>query len=213
MKIWVAYRVEDPSLLWDIVHDVRLRCTLEVKQALQKFYLDHLPAVINTSEPFQKCLKNHLEHHSPEDAEWLARAEIAHRLIQRCYRINTTSPRRSPYNFDVSVAFRGYKGGIYVIPHCDWTLGKVLDFLSEDLRLTDYHFQTSTDKPDEIPEEAWEERREVWRGMDQEDRTKDVLVLDICKWDIYYQLDPWFDMLHEKFKKTAAEGVDTAGST
>ena len=208
-KIWVAYRVRKSADLWDVVHDVKLQGTENVKEALKKFGNTHLPAVREDTDLFKKAIER-CSHYgrSQEVTGCLARALVATDIIKRCYRINSTSSLRSPYNFDVSVGFRHYKGRIYLIPYCDWTMGKVLDFLKKDRRLTDFHYQNQTDKPNHISEKSWDRRRDVWNGMDEEGRFQDVLCLDICRFDMYWQFDPIHDLFKEILNRDKDKGVD-----
>jgi hypothetical protein len=195
--------------MWDIAHDIRLKGTSNVKEALVKFGNTHASAVLEGTDLFEKALEC-CSHYgcSQEATRNLARAHVAAKIIKRCYRINSTSSLRSPYNFDVSVGFRQYKGRVYVIPYCDWTMGKVLDFLKKDRRLTDFHYQNQTDKPNHISEKSWDRRAEVWNGMDREGFFQDVLCLDICKFDMYWQFDPYLSMVEEILRRDKAEGVD-----
>jgi hypothetical protein len=83
-----------------------------------------------------------------------------------------------------------------------------LDFLRKDPRLTDFHYQNSTDKPKHISEKAWDKRRDVWYGMDEEDRFKDVLLLHICKFDMYWALDPSHLLIKEILEMDETSGTE-----
>lgn len=195
-KIYIAYRVRKNADMWGIVHDIRIQGTKNVKETPIKFGNTHVSAVREDTDLFKKTLERCSHYDRSEEAtRQLARAQVATEIIKRCYRINSTSSHRSPYNFDVSVGFRQYKRRIYVIPYCDWTMGKVLDFLKKDHRLTDFHYQNQTDKPNHISEKSWDRKAEVWDRMDREGRFQDVLCLDICKFDMYWQVDPYHGMV------------------
>lgn len=208
-KVYIAYKVHKSANMWDIVHDIRIQGTENVKAALIKFGNIHLPEVQEDTDLFKAALER-CSHYgrSKEVTWWIARTQVATEIIKRCYRINSTSSLRGPYNFDVSVGFRQYKGRIYVIPYCDWTMGKVLDFLKHDPRLTDFHYQNQTDKPKSISEKSWDRRAEVWDGMDKEGRFQDVLCLDICRFDMYWQFDPYHSLVEEILRRDTAKGVD-----
>ena len=208
-KIYTAYKVRKSVDLWDIVHDIKLKGTENVKEALKKFGGTHLSAIREDTDLFKRALESCSHYERSEEAtRELARAHVATQIIKRCYRINSTSSHRSPYNFDVSVGFRQYKGKIYIIPYCDWTMGKVLDFLKKDRRLTDFHYQNQTDKPSHISEKSWDRRADVWNGMDKEGLFQDVLCLDICRFDIYWQFDPYLDLVKEILDKDKSKGVN-----
>jgi hypothetical protein len=163
---------------------------------LRELYHKHTPAVRTDSPGYQKELE-HLLKHFPKTAESRARLAVTQNVFTRLYRISTTSPRRSYYNFDVSVGFRQRKGEIMVIPYCDWAMAHTLDFLEEDRRLKDYHYQNQTDRPDHLSAKQWGKRRRYYEGMFKAGQWEDVLVLDICKWDMWYHIDPAWDMARE----------------
>lgn len=188
-KIWVAYKIRRADHLWPVVHDIRLRATQNVQSVLRQLYLNLIPEVKTDTPLFQKRLERY------KGDEWRARFEVARDLVRRGYRMNTTSSLRGTFNFDVSVGFRQFEGGVYLIPYCDTLMRQTLDFLRKDKRLRDFHYQNQVDQPKNISDRVWKERRRVWFGMEEADRWKDLLVLDICKWDMFYQLDPWLDVL------------------
>jgi len=196
VKIWTAYRLRKSEYLWSLVHDIRLKAKKNVIDTLAKLYQSHLPHVNTDTELYQSRLKPYLTNYPPERAEYLARLSVVQDIFRRAYRFSTTRPERSPYNFDVSVGFRQYKGAIIVIPYCDSMVRNVLDFLREDKRLRDYHYQNQTDRPKGLSNRVWSERRRFYSGMDEDDLWEDVLVLDICKWDMWYQLDPWLSLMN-----------------
>lgn len=208
-KIYTAYKVRKGVDLWDTVHDIKIQGTEQAKEALKRFGATHLSAVREDTDLFKKALES-CSHYgrSKEATRELARAQVATNIIKRFYRISSTSSLRSPYNFDVSVGFRQYKGRIYIIPYCDWTMSKVLDFLKKDRRITDFHYQNQTDKPKHISEKSWDRRGDVWNGMDKEGRFQDVLCLDICKFDMYWQFDPYHSLVEEILRKDKSKGVD-----
>ena len=202
-KIWVAYKLRRAEYLWPLVHDIRLKATKNVKKVLEEFYLKHLPDVKTESSLYQKRLKLYQDicPDDPERVDYRARLAVVQDFLTRAYRMSTTSPRRNPYNFDVSVGFRQYDGKIVVIPYCDWTMTDTLDFLAKDKRLRDYHYQNQADRPDDLNARQWGERRRYYDRMFDSGQWEDVLVLDICKWDMWYRIDPAWDMIR-KTKKT-----------
>jgi hypothetical protein len=196
--------------MWDIIHDIRLQATENVKKALHKFYNAHMPAVQTDTDLFKEHFRICENYgRSQRVTELLASVRAGSEAIKRSYEINSTSSLRSEYDFDVSVGFRQYNGRIYLIPYCDLTMNGVLDFLKKDSRLTDFHYQNSTDKPKSISEKAWDKRRDVWYGMSKEGRFKDVLLLYICRFDMYWDLEPSHELIKEILEREPAKGVDT----
>ena len=201
-KIWVAYKLRRAEYLWPLVHDIRLEATKNVKRTLKEFYFENLPGVKTTSSLYQKELQYYSEtSSSPDRADFRARMAVVQNFFRRAYRISTTSTRRNPYNFDVSVGFRQREGKIVAIPYCDWMMSHTLDFLKKDKRLRDYHYQNQTDRPDNLSDRQWAERRRYYDGMINEGQWEDVLVLDICKWDMWYMVDPAWDIIWKSSKR------------
>lgn len=193
IKIWTAYRLKKTKLLWDLVHDTRITATQNVIEALKTSYREHLPHVRVDTSLYRTRLEKKSKIFDPSKAEQATRLSIVGDLFRRAYRFNSTKPYRSVYNFDVSVGFRQYEGGIYVIPYCDCLMRNVLDFLKQDARLEDFHYQNQTDRPKFISPQKWGNRKRVYTAMEWDD----VLVLDICRWDMFYKLDPSCEMMIE----------------
>jgi hypothetical protein len=65
-------------------------------------------------------------------------------------------------NFDVSISlfWDDVTSTWYGIVHCDPF--ELVDLLKQVPELVDFHYQNSTDRPDEISEKEWSHRREVW---------------------------------------------------
>lgn len=207
MKIYRAYKLKRADQLWPFVHSVRLQATENVKRVLRDLYKAHMDNVKTDTEWFKSTLARQVGHHEdPACAEYMARLHITHSTIRRCYRFSSTRPERSPYNFDVSIGVRHYKGGIYIVAYSDGVMRDALGFLNKDKRVRDFHYQDAADKPEDIPERQWRDRRRVWCGMDSEDLWKDVLALDICRWDMFYQLDPWCDLAKDWYDRAKGRG-------
>ena len=193
-KIWVAYRLKKSADLWPFVHDVRLKATAVLKRELEAVYAQVMGGVDQTSEPYLKALEDY------RGDAWRAQLYIAEKFVRDAYKVSDTSPERNYFDFDVSIGIRQFEKKLYIIPYCDMRMKKVLDFLRRDRRLEDYHYQNQTDKPKRISNKAWEERARVWNGMDAADQWQDVLVLDICRYNMFYQIDPVWDMCLKRRK-------------
>jgi hypothetical protein len=202
-KIYTAYKLVKAGDLWRLVHDIRIKATKNIEDKLTEMYELHVPHVLPDSEVYKKRYEELSQDLTPEQKDRITRLHITSKVLTRAYRINCTSLRRNPYNFDVSVAIREYGRGIYLIPYCDWTMGDVLNFLAEEPRLVDFHYQNQTDKPDHISEMDWYKRERVWNGMDKNGKWKDLLILDICSWNQYFELDPYHDLVCEVLKDPA----------
>lgn len=193
IKIYTAFQLKDNADLWPLVHDIRVKATKRAKKHLENLYLSLMSGVDTSKSLYQSRFNKTRD-------DWKARHGLVHEVLRRAYRLACTSAYRSPFNFDVSVGFRQYKGRIYVIPYCDWHMGSVLDFLKKDPRLQDFCYYNNTDRPPHVSARDWARRRKVWEGMDASGQWQDVLGLDICKWDIYHAVDPWLDMYQKHVK-------------
>jgi hypothetical protein len=202
-KIHTAYKLVKAGDLWKLVHDIRTKARENVVAKLRDMYALHVPNVLPDSEAYKKKYEDTYKALSPEGRDKLTRLHISSKVLTRLYRISCTSLRRNPYNFDVSIAIREYGRSLYLIPYCDWTMKEVLDFLEEDPRLVDFHYQNQSDKPDHISEMDWYKRERVWHGMDKNGKWKDFLILDICSWNNFYELDPYHDLVREVLKDPA----------
>lgn len=211
LKVWTAYKLLKASDLWPLVRDIRQQAAQEVQAKLREFYLQCAEAVL-PDKPLYKAafertvnnpylVKLHGEDKLREYAAESARLDVADKIITRGYRMSTTSPLRSVFNFDVSVTFREHRGSIYIIPYCEGIVRNVLDFLAEDPRLRDYHYQNQTDRPEDISAREWRRRAAVWEPLTDHNRWLDYLVLDICSWNGFWQIKPMLDLqkeLHER---------------
>lgn len=193
IKIYEAYKLKHAKYLWPLVHDIKAKATKNVKKTLTQFYLAEMSEVDTSSDAFKAALE------ICENDVWCAQHSMAHDAICKGYKANSTSGLRDFYNFDVSVAFRQFEGSVYLIPYRDMTMQHTLDFLKRDRRLRDFHFQNSCDKPKEIPAEEWRTRRRVWTKMDEVGGFNEPLILEICSYNMFFQVDPWVEMAQKYY--------------
>lgn len=191
VKIYTAYCMKKPSQLWPFVRDTQRRGEQEVKKVLREMYENFSAGVLTDSEEYQRLTNTGWSDES-------ARLRMAHDAITNGYRDQRTSSYRNPFNFDVSVVIREYKGRLYLIPLCDWMMRDVLDFLKEDPRLEDYSYWDNTDPPEEISRRAWKQRGKTWWEMDKGPQWRENLVITICDYPSFYLIDPYLDIQRER---------------
>lgn len=69
---------------------------------------------------------------------------------------------------DKSLIWRNYDSSIQIIPYEDKLLAmyfgnsEFIKFINKCKFLTDFHYQNQTDKPDDISEEEWKLRKDIW---------------------------------------------------
>lgn len=188
-KIYTAYRTRPGVELFELVRDLRQHGARSVHESLKVFYKE----VASAASPTQPLLRAAMRLR-PDD-EPTARVMVADRIITRAYRLQLGSHHRSMWNLDVSIAIRRYADRYYLIPHCDGLMRESLAFLAEHPLLEDFAYWNSSDKPKEIDEESWEERRAIWHAMFP--NWQDVLALDLCSWPMFWQVSPWMDIVRE----------------
>lgn len=183
MKLWEAWKVVKPRDLWPLVHDIRVKGTKALEAKVDAMYEAFMPDVDTTSEEYKKYLNT--EHYKPELAEKIARLHVVDTLVTSGYKLSAVNPERCIFDFNCSVGFRQHKGNLYVIRYEGMGSRGSLDFLSEDPRLVDFHYQNQTDMPSGMDPKAWNRRRLTWNAIDNDDRWRDVLVIEVCSWDLW----------------------------
>lgn len=199
-KIYNAYRLKRGYRLWDVVEDVKRQATESVQTRLRGVLEELMAGVKTDSEAYQKKLKLY-EH------DYVARLDLASEFLQEGYREQLGSFARSPFHLDVSIAVKEYRGRYYFQAFNDWGsfLAGSLDFLDQDPRFEDFHYQNSTDKPDAVSEREWAHRRKVWNAIMAKGWNSRQLNLDVLSWDNFIYLNPQLEMVrefHQKRKET-----------
>jgi len=196
-KIYNAYRVKKSRDLWPLLRDIRRIAEANVRRMINEFY-DDVHKDISTKSPLYKAARK--RGLNPYEA----RESVTRKVVHRGYRIQSTTMERTLFNFDASVTVREHKGRYYLITYADWfsPVGKCFEFLREDPRLEDYHYQNQCDRPKEISARAWKAREKVWDAID-EAGWWDYLSLIICDWDNFRRIDPWLDRVREYYQEKA----------
>lgn len=194
MKVYRAYRLKKSRDLWTMVNDIYAWGEITVKAAIMEAYSDFAGCVDMGSDQYKEALAAY-----GDDTK--ARRNIAHEHVKNMYRENSTRPERSMYDFNVTVAVRQHKGRIYIVPYADMRMKNVLDFLKKDDRLEDFCYWNNTDHPEEVPYEEWERRGKIWNDMDNKGGWKNHLLIELCSWERFYTIDPFYD----EYYRAAAE--------
>lgn len=181
-----AYRLKKSKDFWPLVSDIKKVGTLKTKAALNEFFLGLMGAVDITSEAY-------LKQRAEGADEGPARARIVERLMRERYKDSTVSVCKDPFDFNVWVSFRRFRGRIYVFPGCGMMLQEVLDFLSEDPRLEEFWYDNRGDKPEEMAQSEWDKRAKVWEKLAYAPEYEVALHLDISTWDLWWSMNPYMD--------------------
>jgi hypothetical protein len=198
-KIWEAYKVVDNKDLWPLVHDIRIKGTKAAEACIKKMYDLLFDGVDTNSDPFKEKLE------ANKGDEYVTKLDIVSKVIRDGYKVSSVSPYRDVFDFNLSIGIRQFtyrrKSGLYIIPYAGCGMNGALDFLKRDPRLVDYHYQNQTDPPKDVPKKEWELREKIWHGMDKAQQWGDVLVLEICAYNMFYQLDPHWSLYAEYMKQ------------
>lgn len=188
-KIYTAYKLKSSKDLWPFIHDTRLKATRNLQKRLRDWYLRRIlsgdGAVESTSVDYAAYKQNRLQH-----SEFFARLSEASTILRNGYKAASSSSLNDVCDFDLSIGVRQFEGEIYVIPSHGWGSRGLLSFLSRDPRLVDFHYQNQSDKPSRISNREWSKRGKIWNAMEDTGQWRDVLVLEICTYPMWYLMDP-----------------------
>lgn len=200
-KIWTAWRLTRGRDLWPLVPVIRARAEREVRRTLIKAYVGLLGEWRNSPAFHAACEKEYA-------AAWAFRAP--HRkepmklglgptdvsdFVRAMYRAQLCQDERNTYDLTVQIVARKSRRGWLLIPYPgSGILQSTLRFLARMPELEDYHYQNSTDGPEEVSARAWRERRDTWSPLIADSSFRDKLVIDILSSaDSMVHLDPVWD--------------------
>ena len=192
-KIYTAYRMKKSEDLWPFVRDARRRAVANVREKITAAHhkLASGQVVWNSS-----TYKGMIERGIPEDR---ARCIAAEKLLTKAYRAQSVKLQRHEMDFDTTISIREHEGRLYLIPSTGTATRGTLDFLAEDPRLEDFAFWTGSDRPDDVLESTWDERRAIWSALDAgcteqgnlgTDCWDDYLVIDVCSVLGFWKIKP-----------------------
>jgi len=192
-KVYVAYRLRRNSDLWSFLRDTRVRAEENCRDVLKELYKAQLPDVDTTSDAFKEQLPLY------DGDELRVRIGVVRKKIREGYLSQLRSSERDLFDFDVSLTVHEHAGRLYVIPYCDMLMKRVLDFLKQDKRLTDFAYWDNTDQPEEVSARAWKERGRIWDKIN--DNWDDMLCLDIFNKNRFFRIDPGLGLYKELTEK------------
>lgn len=199
-KIWVAYRLLRKKDLWDVAQSIHTQATANASQVLRSIYNQRLRGFADSDPEFQTFLRKMKQKRPVTRAD---RILFLHNQIHGEYRKQLLSPCIDYYDFDAWVWFREYKGVISLIPRAHSVMTDIFDFMEEDPRLTDWHYQNqvSPDDAEEKDPKDWKRRSKYYDNLDNSGRWRSYLLLSICDKDTLAEVDPWLRMIQEGSKK------------
>ncbi len=189
-KIYNAYRLRSRLDLWKFLRYVRRRAEQYARERIDAFADELHAAVDPTSRRFQELLPSH-------HCEWEVREHIAWDFLHQAYRKADASNVRSRVDLSLALTVREHEGRYYFIAYeGDGMRGALTDLLDRSLLVEDFHYQNSTDRPDEISEAEWERRRRTWDAMGAgDDAWWNYLTLEIVSpgsfWRLATQVRRW----------------------
>lgn len=195
-NIYTAYRIRQPDQLWPVLRTIKERGMEETQRSIIHFAQSVLHLVNSQSPEYDQWYTNFRRNGKvpPSKADEDARMYLTLTRFKKEYREQAGTSERNEYDFDVSVSIREYDGNFYLIPKCDWSVGRALDFLETLPELEDFSYWNSSDKPEHISRTEWTHRRNIWHALFKMGWDHYVQ-LTICSVDTYLQLDPLFHPL------------------
>lgn len=215
-KVWTAYRLVDNTKLWEVIHDIRVRATENAKKVIKEIVRGVIGNLSDTPEASEvhpnKEFAAYLQKVYGNTPNWdgkvtrYDKVTFATTWVREQYRSQVLSSFRDTYDFNSWVTVRAHDGIICLIPGSDMEMSHIFDFMKEDPRLKDWHYQNQVDDPaqDRDPED-WEQRRAFYEAVTTEDKWQDKLILTICDLDHYTHIDPWLEMVRPASKKEKTE--------
>jgi len=197
-KIYRAYVINDGVGLWDFVHCLRIEATKRIRAKLKEIYMSWDMNKAREQQEFQDILSQYEDN---KNRDQIALVEYAERVLIREYKKQSSSHVRNIFDMDVSVAFRQHNGRIYLIPYCDMMMRDVLDFLDDSEKVSDFAYWNNTDRPEEITDEEWDHRRDIWNELLDEEKEWDMLVIELLCPGNFYRIDPWLEITKDLYNK------------
>jgi len=193
-KIWNAFRLRRGFDLWEVMTEIQERGRKRATATLAKFMWGLTENPANASA-FGLILK--LE----ADKSELARVMEISRATFLAYREQIGKSERNVFDLDVSVAvhkvgrrylFRPFSGS--------GLLSSTLAFMAKMPALEDYHYQNSSDRPEEIGARAWAARAATWdRAMYPNWNWRPFLALDVVSVNGWHEIDPGAELMRKAF--------------
>jgi hypothetical protein len=194
-KIYNAFKVKDPSTVWNLIWKVRDLAEANAIQALKNHYLKLVREMDPDKEDYQKERER-----DQERDEVFFRLGRAREIVRNGYRDNVRRPEREEYSLDVTLAIYPFDGEYYLRTFWEGisVLGEVFDFVAKMPELEDFHYQNQTDPPEEVSSEDWEKRERVWNAIiDAFHGIGNHVAVDVVSWEGFYRIDPWLTVARE----------------
>lgn len=111
-----------------------------------------------------------------------------------------TRYQRDHFALDVSLNVWVDNGVYLIAPYCDRAslVGGALDFLSEMPEITDYAYWDNVDPDEDVSDEEWQERGEVWNRLTDHDRWDDHLNVEIVCYKGWTYASPLLDIIQAR---------------
>ena len=106
-------------------------------------------------------------------------------MMEKGYQASSRTLQRDHFDFDASIAFQRFDGNIYLRWFADMFVRDTFDWLEKDKRFIEYDYDNRCDRPSEVSEGDWTERRRVWDGIYPDSGLPIQLVLEISRYNMY----------------------------
>lgn len=192
-KVYNAFVLTDSSQLWPVLRRIRIAAEKAARDRI-----DDLANLLSSRVSADSHAYKETRNKNLGSDDWEIREHVAWTQLDANYREVSTSLRRSPWDFDVSLSVREHQGNFYLIAHeGDGMRGTLVPVLEAQPELMDFHYQNCTDRPEEVPEDEWASRAAIWGAMTEVDVWWDYLSLDIVCWGNWWRMRTQLDRLHQ----------------
>lgn len=193
MVVGHAYKLRDPEQFWGLVAEIKVTATKRWQELTHSLFHELMSTVDPDSEQYQKHnaeVTNLKYREIPAMLDKLTRCRMVAEAMEQGYQESSRTLRRHEFDLDASVAFQRFEGNIYLRWFADMFVRDTFDWLKKDERLIEYGYDNRCDRPCEVSEEDWTERRRVWDGIYPDFGMPVQLVLEISRYDMYWRLNP-----------------------
>lgn len=175
-KIYNAYRVKSSVTdIWGFLRELQQRARFEAYERIQALVSNHSAALPADDAAFLRL----------KDAGWtetFAKEQVVWEILQQRHPVAENYPK---IDCNAQITVRELDGRFYL--HAGWGEGVhgVFDFLNTMPELEDYHYQNQTDRPEDISEAEWEERRLVWDTLYDRNWSLGCVLDVVTPWNLF----------------------------
>ncbi len=181
-KIYNAFRLKPRHDMWTVTADIRAKVEKRCRFILTKVYGD----ITSNAKDYGYTGKRDMFSVS--------------RWVLEQYKAQAFKYDRNAWDLDVHIAVHNVDGRILLRAfHGSGWFSSTIKVVERHRSLEDYHYQNSSDRPDNITARAWNERRRTWeRAMRPDGNFIHQLVVEIVSPSSWHRIDPALDIIRRE---------------